>query len=237
MAAAVGKRKSRGTKKRVTSTNNRVKIAVGKRKKRISGTGLATVGRTRRYTAAPAKRKKKRSSVGATKGATNTLMAIAKMAGGLAVGYAGAHYILKPAENWLKTKFPMLGKLMAAGEVFVGGLMALKSKNCIIQAAGVGVAASGVQGLFEQFALFTKVPGINGVDEYTRINVPISGSMQAMIGQMLQDGNNVVYTSTVSGGQNTAWMSGESASMSGGTQTAWMSGDNCSDFTALPVGM
>jgi hypothetical protein len=228
-ATAIGKKKKTSKARVVVIGKPHVKR---KTKRKVSGAAPA-IGRSHHRRAhhkkaAVGKKKKKSSSgggyLGATKSMPNNVMAIAKLAGGLAIGYAGAHYILKPAEAWLVQKFPWLQKILAGAEIFIGGMIALKAKNHAVKAAGIGIAASGVQGIFTQFNIFSRLPGMHGVDEYTRINVPISGSMQGMIGSLLQDGNNVVYTSQVAGGSRTAWMAGEGAAMGGGSRTAMMAG-------------
>ncbi len=228
MATAIGKRKRATTAKRKT-----VVVEIGKRrpaarraparKKRVSGT--AAVGSTRRK-ATKRRKSVSKSLIGATTGGKNMIVKIGKMALGMGIGLAAGHFILRPVENWLAAKFPALAKFMAVGEIFIGGYIAMKSKNHTIQAAGLGLAAAGVKNAVDQFHVFQRIPGIHGPDEYTRLNVPISGPLDDMINGLLQDSGGAVYTSNIAGGNSTPMMApmlGDTH-ISGGSHTSNMTG-------------
>jgi hypothetical protein len=232
-------RKHHTTKKPSRRVTQRINVIGGRKKRRaykVSGT--SAIGRSHhRGGKKTHSRKKSHSSGGGgflagTRNEGSNLMKIAKVAGGMAVGYIGAQLVIKPAENWLVNRYPGVAKFLAVGEVVLGGMIALKSKNAIVKSAGVGIMASGVQNAMTQFNVYKMIPGIHGPeDQYTRISVPISGSMNAVLNGLLADNTASVNTPNISGANvdMTPIMSGantnQTSYMSGHSETSWMSGD------------
>ena len=206
MAAKKDKKKAakRDNKKAAKRVTN---IRVGERKK--------THRKSTRAVGATQHRKKRR--VGAT-GTKTSLKSIAFMAVGVATGAGITHIVLRPLEKRLVDKWPAVGKFIAAGEVFLGGAIALKSKHNFLKSLGVGILSGGVHGLMKQVDIYKHIPGIAGSDEYTEIHVPISGSFHDMVAGILEDGRREVRTETVAGTNrtetvaatnHTEWVAGE----------------------------
>jgi hypothetical protein len=193
-------------------------MAAKAKKKKKSGIRKVTVSRTRhkkrpthRRVAVthhrPVKRRKKRGFLGATgsSATTSNLKQIAIMAVGVATGAGITHVILRPIEKHLTDKWPMLGKFIAAGEVFLGGVIALKGKNGFVKSLGVGILAGGVHGLMKQVNIYKHIPGVSGPnDQFTDLRIPISGSFNDMVAGILEDSRRDVRTETVAGTKYTA---------------------------------
>lgn len=185
-----------------------------RKKKKRSGIRKVTVSRTRHKKRTnrsrvgathhrPTRRRKKRGFLGATTGTSN-LKQIGLMAIGVGVGAGITHIILRPVEKRLTDKWPMVGKFIAAGEVFLGGMIALKGKNSFQKSIGVGILAGGVHGLLKQANIYKHIPGISGPDEFTDVRVPISGSFSDMVSGILEDSRRDVHTEVVAGTKHTA---------------------------------
>lgn len=196
-----------------------------KRKRRISGvSGVGAVGRTKTGTR---RKTKKRGFLGSTHG--NNLKSIGVMAVGVAVGAGITHIILRPVEKKLTEKWPMIGKFIAAGEVFLGGVIALKGKSNFTKSLGVGILAGGVHGLMKQANIYKHIPGISGPgdDDYTTVKIPINGMedvqrMVAGVGGILNDGRRNIRTDTVAGLGSAAIHD----RVGGMPRTAWLAGDD-----------
>lgn len=206
-----------------------------KSKKKRSGIRKVTVSRTRHHkkrrtsrtvgvTHHRPKRRKKRGFLGATAGTTN-LKTIGMMAIGVAAGAGITHVILRPVEKRLTDKWPMVGKFLAAGEIFLGGMVALKGKNNFVKSLGVGILAGGVHGLMKQMNVYQHIPGIHGPGDFTEVNVPISGSFSDMVSGILEDSRRNVYTEAVAGTRHTAVVA----------ETEAMSGNEWEDNYNFPV--
>lgn len=142
-------------------------------------------------------RKKRRSHIGGT---TSNLKQIAMMAVGVAAGAGLTHIVLRPVEKHLTDKWPMVGKFLAAGEVFLGGMVALKGKGDFIKSVGVGILAGGVHGLMKQAKIYKNIPGLMiGESDFSEIRVPISGDFTNMLSGLLNDSRRWVRTETVAG--------------------------------------
>lgn len=142
-------------------------------------------------------RRKKKGFLGTTHG--GSLGQIAWMAVGVGVGAGITHVILRPVEAKLVNKWPMIGKFIAAGEVFLGGIIALKSKHDFVKSVGVGILAGGVHGLMKQANIYKHIPTVAGANEYSEIHVPISGPLDDMIAGILEDSRRDVHTESVAG--------------------------------------
>lgn len=211
---ATKKKKKKSGIKRVT--------VVGKRHHKKRST--RRVGVTHHKAAAPRRRKKKHGFLGAT-GAGSNLKHIGMMAIGVAAGAGITHIILRPIEKKLTDKWPMIGKFIAAGEVFLGGFVALKGKNNFVKSLGVGILAGGVHGLMKQANIYKHIPGIHGPGDFTEVHVPISGSFHDMVSGILDDSRRNVYTEQVAGTRHTAVVA----------DTEYMSGDQWEEAYASPV--
>lgn len=185
--------KSRSTGKR--STSRVVVVAKTKRKKRVSGTA---VGKT--------KARKKRRSVGATKMlSTNNLQQIGSYAIGIAIGAMGQHFVLRPIEQMIIKQMPQAEKFLPALEIMAGGLIAIKGKNSMVKAAGLGVLAGGVYGLMRK----ANIPGISGPgDDYSTIRIPIAGDLENMVSGLLSDNRRQVRTNVIAGMDTTEIIAG-----------------------------
>ncbi len=192
MAGAKGKKKP-GAKRTVVVVGKRHTHHTKKRKKSsVSGTTHHTKKR----------KKRSHSMLGGT--GKSSLKQIAIMAIGVGTGAAITHIILRPVEKKLTDKWPMIGKFIAAGEVFLGGLFALKAKGDFMKSLGVGILAGGVHGLMKQANIYKSIPMINGVDnEFSEIRVPISGSLDNMLAGILEDSRRDVRTQVVAGSKHT----------------------------------
>ena len=185
--AAVGKRRKRTARhhaprrRRVSGT-----AAVGKtrRKRRVSGT--AAVGRVHR----------RRRSVSGT-GAKGLMKQVIPMAVGMAAGVGVQHFLLRPLEAKIAERVPMAAKFMAVGEIVLGGFLALKAKNPIMKGVGLGIMAGGVQTGVKQLNIYHENPAVQGVGDYTTIQVPINGQLREMMSGMMED--NVTKTSLIAG--------------------------------------
>jgi hypothetical protein len=186
--AVVSKRKKRTAARHHAPRRRRVSgtAAVGKtrRKRRVSGT--AAVGKTRR----------KRRSVSGT-GAKGLMKQVVPMAVGMAAGVGAQHFLLRPLEAKIAARFPMAAKFMSVGEIILGGFIALKAKNPIIKGAGLGIMAGGVQSGVKQLNIYHENPAVQGVGDYTTIQVPINGQLREMMSGMME--NNVTKTSLIAG--------------------------------------
>lgn len=185
MAAKKGKKKGTAAKRRTV-------VVVGKkhRKRRVSGTSHHKTKR------------RKRSVSGTSK---MGLKQIAVMAVGVATGAAITHIILRPVEKKLTDKWPMVGKFLAAGEVFLGGYMALKAKGNFTKSLGVGILAGGVHGLMKQINVYKEIPRLMGTNqEFSDIRIPISGGFDKILAGILEDSRRGVRTEVVAGTKHTA---------------------------------
>jgi hypothetical protein len=133
---------------------------------------------------------------------------IAMMAIGVAAGAGITHIILRPVEKKLTEKWPVVGKFLAAGEVFLGGLIALKSKNNFVKSIGVGVLAGGVHGLMKQANIYKQLPHVAGSDDYTTLKIPISGNLDRMVAGILDDNRRNIRTEMVAGTKHTEVVAG-----------------------------
>lgn len=175
--------KKKGKKRAAT---NRV-VVVGRHhapKKRKK----ATVGST------GARRKKKRA-VGSM--GTSKIKQIGMMAIGVAVGAGITHIVLRPVEKHLTDKWPMVGKFIAAGEVFLGGMIAIGSKKDFVKSIGVGILAGGVHGLMKQVNVYKDIPKINGVDDFHHMIIPLHPGNN--VSGLIRNSANSVRTSQVAG--------------------------------------
>jgi hypothetical protein len=193
------------------SSAKKINVRIGKRRKPAAHHKPAK--RRRRpvsgFMSAPRKRKKT-ASVGAIK--AGTVKQIGWMALGVAGGLLGTHFLLRPVERKLTAKWPKVGMALPTGEIFLGGLMALFSKNSLVKAAGVGILAGGVDGVFKQLKINMPTPALNGYDDgvsgtdsmdgYSDVMVPISGSFTEQIAGILEDSRRGVRTQQVAGVQN-----------------------------------
>lgn len=194
MAASIGRRrkKTRHTVGKRTKSRSRV-IVVGKRRRshtKMSGIGSTGIGKTRKT------RRKKHGFLGSTGG--SKLMQVAEMAVGVGIGAAATHMVLRPMEHKISQKFPWAGKLMGAGEIVLGGLVALKSTKPFIKSIGIGILAGGVHTVMQQTKLGIHSPAVNGLEDMTTLHVPINGDMREMMAGLIENnGNRYVRTPVV----------------------------------------
>lgn len=192
MAAKKGRKKA--AKKRS------INVKIGRRHRSKPRKRRSSVGATHHK---PAHRKKKRGGggfLGATSGKLG-LKQIAWMAVGVGAGAAITHVILRPVEAKLVTKWPILGKFIGAGEIFLGGFIALKAKKPFMKSLGVGILAGGVDQVFKQVNIYKHIPGMGDMSE---IRVPISGPLDDMISGILNSNTRNIYTAQVAGSNYTA---------------------------------
>jgi hypothetical protein len=215
---------NKSKKKKSTKRRSGTVVVVGKkhRKRKNSKTVSGTTSKHRR---------KKKGFLGAT--SRVGLKEIAFMAVGVGTGAAITHIILRPVEKKLTDKWPMIGKFIAAGEVFLGGMIALKASKNFTKSLGVGILAGGVHGLMKQVGVYKEIPKlehfISGTnDEYSEIRVPISGSMNLdrMLAGILEDSRRDVYTKTVAGLNHTNVVNGNHTNIVAGDNQ-----DNDETFT------
>ena len=189
--AAVGKRRPR----RVSGT-----AAVGRRSRtrRVSST-RAPRRRTRRVsgTAAVGRTGRRRRRVGST-GTSGMVKQIVPMAVGMGAGVGIQHFILRPLEAKIATHSPMAAKFFGAGEIFLGGYMALKAKNPIMKGAGLGIMAGGVQTVSKQFNIYHENPAVSGIGDYTTVRIPV-GELDNMLNGIVMNRNGDTRTSLVAG--------------------------------------
>jgi hypothetical protein len=181
--------KKRGRKKAATKRNV---IVIGKRK--ATRRRSHSVGATHH-----AKRKRVRGRVGATGG--SSLKQIVMLAVGVGVGAGITHMLLRPVEKRLVDKFPMAEKFLGAGEVLLGGYIALKGKRPFVKSLGVGILAGGVHALMKQANLYKNVPKVGDIDE-TELRIPLNESFRDQVAGILRDSRREVFTKTVAGSIN-----------------------------------
>lgn len=154
---------------------------------------------------APAKRRKKKHGfLGSTSG--SSLGKIAWMAVGVGVGAGLTHVILRPVEAKLMTRWPMIGKFLGAGEIFLGGYIAMKAKSEFVKSVGVGILAGGVHGVMKQVNIYKHIPTVSG-SEMSEVRIPISGPLDDAIAGILNDSRRNVYTEAVAGSKYTSVVS------------------------------
>lgn len=197
---AIGKRKpAKKGKKRASTRVIMVGAPKHRKKTRRRVSGVGAIGKTTHR-----KKRKKQGFLGSTHG--SNLKQIGVMAVGVAVGAGITHVILRPIEKHLTDKWPMVGNFIAAGEVFLGGVIALKGKSNFTKSLGVGILAGGVHGLMKQANIYKHIPGVSGGgDDWHTIKIPISGAddMQRMVNGILNDGRRNIMTDTVAGSNRT----------------------------------
>jgi hypothetical protein len=196
------KRRASTAKRHTKKSNSRVVVVAKthrKRRSRVSGTG---VGKT--------KARRRRSSVGKTAINSSNLKQIGMAAIGIAGGVLFDHAVIKPAEKWILQKYPQAGKMLPYAEIAVGGFIAIKAKNPLLKAGGLGILAGGVMGAMRQ-AKFMGISG--GSDDYSVVKIPIAGELQSMVSGLLEDNRRMVRTSVISGMENTNVMAGSSMPM------------------------
>lgn len=205
---ATKRRKSRKSGARKRSSSNIV--VVSGRKRRSSR--RSSVGATK-------KGKRRRSRVGATGLASmSSLKSIATVALGIGVGAGVSKFVIAPMGQKLAERWPMAAKFLAAGEIFLGGVVAMKGKSVAAKAVGIGIMASGVNKAIEQTNAY-KALGIGAAgDGYSEIRIPMSGEFDQMIAGVINDGRRNVATNKIAGNleftnriantevENTAWL-------------------------------
>ena len=181
-------------KRSTTRAKGRKVVIVAKtahRRRRVSGTAVgATHHRARR---------RKKSGGGMMGSTGGTLKNIGMFAVGMAGGALGVTFLLRPLEHKLATQFPMVAKFMGAGEILLGGYMALRMKKPILKGVGLGIMAGGIKVVMDQFKIGMPSPAIHGMDDYSTIRVPINGSYTNLIAGVINDSERQVNTSLVAG--------------------------------------
>ena len=212
---------------RKKTTVKRVAVNIGKRKKRRSSVGSTT--HRRHTTKAKTKRRKSRKHgiLGATTGGSH--MSRIKQIGKLAIGVAGGaiitHVAIRPLELKLLEKFPMAAKWLSAGEIIVGGMIAIKAKHEMVRGAGIGILASGVHGAIKQLDIYKHIPGIHGPDEYQTIQVPMTSGLRKQMAGLINDGRRDVYTNQVAGMEYTSKIAGSVNNGNNSTYTNRVAGE------------
>lgn len=184
-------------KKRAKSGAKKI-VVIGKTRKKRRSTGVARTHHKPRKKAV-SKPRKKRGVMGSTGGRGTSLKKIAWMAVGVGTGAVIDHVIIRPIAARLVAKWPAIGKWVGVGEIFLGGLVALKGKREFTKAVGVGIMAGGVHTVLKQVNIYKHIPALGALDEYTTIQVPISGPRAQILSGLLQDRHKQVKTYTVAG--------------------------------------
>lgn len=207
--AAIGRRRRKvsGHSKRRKAPHRKQVVVVGRRRRRaasssrpaarrrrVSGIGSTGIGRART-------RRRKRSIMGFSSG--GKFMQIAEMAVGVGVGAVGTHMLLRPLEHKLSEHMPAAAKFMGAAEIVLGGFIALKSTKPFIKSVGIGILAGGVHVVMKQLPIGMHSPAeahIAGMDDMTRLNVPINGNLRSAIAGLIDNsGTRYIKTPTVAG--------------------------------------
>lgn len=185
------RRKATRAKRRKRPSQHVVVVGKRRRSRRVSGVGRTTHHRRRR---------RKPGLLGSTGGGV-TFTKILKLGGGIAIGASIVHFGLRPLEHKLVERFPMAAKFMAGAEVLLGGYMALKMKNEMGRAVGIGILAGGVHGVMKQFNLNKELPGIHGSDDYSVVRIPMNGNgdVRTMVAGLLNNNTRSIRTNTVAG--------------------------------------
>lgn len=188
---------------------------VGKRRprRRVSGTavGKRRAPARRRTTAhrAPARRRVSgTAAVGSTRGrrrrvsgtgAGSMMKQVVPMAVGMGIGVAVQHFALRPLEAKIAAHAPMAAKFFAAGEILLGGYIALKAKKPIMKGVGLGIMAGGVQAGVKQLNLYHESPSVQGVGDYTTVRIPVNGQVRDMLSGIVKNRNGETFTNMVAG--------------------------------------
>lgn len=163
--------------------------AVGKRRRKSVGS-TGAVGKTR-------KGRRRISGTG-----KDLMKQVVPMAVGMAAGVGAQHFLLRPLESKIAARFPMAAKFMAAGEIILGGYVALKAKNTIVKGVGLGIMAGGVQTGVKQLNIYHESPAVQGVGDYTTIHIPVNGHLHKMLNGIIDDRHGDTYTSLVAGSRS-----------------------------------
>lgn len=216
---ATRRKKSTHTKRRRRTT-----VTVGRRRaprrRRVSGVGA--VGSTHH-------KRRRRRSVGSM--SSNTLKSIATTALGIAGGAIATHMLLRPLEKHVTDRFPMATKFIGAGEILLGGFIAMKAKNPLVKAAGLGIMGGGVNTMMHQFNIGQHAPGISGDDDYSIVRVPMSGNIRSLINGIYDGQEGPTYTNYVAGAGD--GMGSSSAEL---WNTAGVAGTSEEDAWLPPIG-
>jgi hypothetical protein len=126
---------------------------------------------------------------------------VVPMAVGMGIGVAVQHFALRPLEAKIAAHAPMAAKFFAAGEILLGGYIALKSKKPIIKGIGLGIMAGGVQAGVKQLNLYHESPSVSGIGDYTTVRIPVNGRLRDQLSGIVRDRNGDTYTSMVAGSE------------------------------------
>jgi hypothetical protein len=124
---------------------------------------------------------------------------IVPMAIGMAAGVGAQHFLLRPLEKKIAEKMPMAAKFMAVGEILLGGFVAIKAKNPIMQGVGLGIMAGGVNSGVKQLNLYHESPAVQGVGDYTTVRIPVNGQLRSMLNGIVRDQHGETRTHLVAG--------------------------------------
>lgn len=210
------KKKSKSRQK--PKAAKRTVVVVGKHKRKRK----AAVSGTKKHKT----RRKKKGFLGAT-GSTG-IKEIAYIAGGVAIGAVAAHVVIRPLEQRFVSKYPHLGKFLAAGEILLGGYIAIKGKHSFVKSIGAGILAGGVHGGLKQIDIYKHIPQIGG-GGYMESHIPIDGDFNRMVAGILEDNRRGIRTDVVAGTTRSEIVAGHDS------HTSVIAGNDWEDAYDTPV--
>jgi hypothetical protein len=173
-------------RKKTTSKKIAVRIGGTKRRRRMGSVrhivkyGNAPMHQHHRKT-----RRKKGGFLGAVS-KRNIFGTITSIAGGVALGAYGSHFVLSPMINWVGQNFPMMQPVAKIAKAAGGVFLLFTGKNTFTKAIGAGMLGSEqIVGATSKF-----IPGLSGIgDPYTTIQIP-GGDTRATLAGLLHSNNN-----------------------------------------------
>lgn len=164
-----------------------------KKKHRVSGTvGSTAVGKVHKRKT----RTKKTTWFGATTASTGDVMKVGELALQFGVGLAVTYMAVQPLERKIVDKWPKAHKFLGWGEILVGGLVAVKSKNAWAQGAGMALMFTGVNTVGRSLRIYKPMDTLG---DYTEIKIPID---HARMSGLIRDNRSYVRSEVVAGGRS-----------------------------------